>query len=279
MVGDLDRSSDHYAPRFRPIAAGWSHLVQLHSQGIASAVEERQEIDNPYVIGVPFPSPKSCLLDAAISVGGLSSFSWIGDVPRYCFYGQRRMGKTSLLNNLGRLLPSTVVPLFVDLQGPASSASDHAGLLYNLARSMVESARKTRSLSLPSLSREAIDADPFTGFDEWLDQVEAALGSRTALWTLDEFEALAVALQRGRFDAVAVLGMLRHVVQHRQRIKVMLASSHTLGELAEWSSYFINVQVVQVGTCRPATSRSSSNSPPQTLPCATNRKPARRSMR
>ena len=48
------------------------------------------------------------------------------------------LGKTSLLNNLGRLLPSTIVPLFIDLQGPASRASDHAGLLYNLARAMAD---------------------------------------------------------------------------------------------------------------------------------------------
>jgi len=247
LVGDLDRSSERYAPRFRPIAASWSRLVQQHSQGVASAVELRQEIDNPYVIGVPLSLAEELFVGRTDISGRIEQLLLDRRRPPMLLYGQRRMGKTSLLNNLGRLLPSTIVPLFVDLQGPASAASDHAGLLYNLARSMVDSARKGRSLSLPGLSRDAIGADPFTGFDEWLDRVEVALGSRTALWTLDEFEALAVALQRGRFDAVAVLGMLRHVVQHRQRIKVMLASSHTLDELAEWSSYFINVQVVQVG--------------------------------
>jgi len=65
--------------------------------------------------------------------------------------GQRRMGKTSLLNNLGRLLPSTIVPLFVDLQGLASQSSDHVGLLYNLARGMAESAQRQRGLALPPL--------------------------------------------------------------------------------------------------------------------------------
>jgi hypothetical protein len=167
--------------------------------------------------------------------------------PPLLLYGQRRMGKTSLLNNLGRLLPTGIVPLFVDLQGPASAASDHAGLLYNLARSMIDSARRQRGVTLPPLGREALLQDPFTAFDEWLDRVEAALGDRTALLTLDEFEALASALRGGRFEEAAVLGMLRHVVQHRQRIKILMASSHTLDELALWSSYFVNVQVIQVG--------------------------------
>jgi len=64
--------------------------------------------------------------------------------PPLLLYGQRRMGKTSLLNNLGRLLPNTIVPLFVDLQGPATRATDHAGFLYNIARKMVDSAEKQR---------------------------------------------------------------------------------------------------------------------------------------
>lgn len=89
--------------------------------------------------------------------------------------GQRRTGKTSLLSNLGCLLPSSVVPLFIDLQGPASSANDHAGLLYNLARSMTTSAQRQRSLTLPPLPREALTADPFTSFGEWLDAVEVTL--------------------------------------------------------------------------------------------------------
>ncbi len=62
-------------------------------------------------------------------------------------YGQRRMGKTSLLNNLGHLLPNMTVPLFVDLQGPVTQASDHTGLLYNISRSMITSAKTSKSRS------------------------------------------------------------------------------------------------------------------------------------
>lgn len=141
------------------------------------------------------------------------------------------MGKTSLLYNLGRLLPRTIVPLFVGLQGPASRASDHVGFLYNLARGMVTSADTQRSLTLPTLSRDALTRDPFTCFDEWLDDVEQALGNNTALLALDEFETLDNALISGRLDPTAVLGMLRHLIQHRPHFKILLAASHTLTEL------------------------------------------------
>jgi hypothetical protein len=40
------------------------------------------------------------------------------------------MGKTSLLQNLGKLLRSDLVPLYVDLQGPAGQASTHAGFVF-----------------------------------------------------------------------------------------------------------------------------------------------------
>jgi hypothetical protein len=157
------------------------------------------------------------------------------------------MGKTSLLNNLGRLLPSTIVPLFVDLQGPAAAASDHAGLLYNIARSMRDAARLQRSVNLPLLSRQTLAPDPFTAFDEWLDAVEQHLAPHTVLLAFDELEALDQALTVGRFEMAAVLGMLRHLIQNRSRFKVLLAASHTVEELQHWASYLINVQVVHVG--------------------------------
>jgi hypothetical protein len=66
-----------------------------------------------------------------------------------------------------------------------------------------------------------LELDPFTRFDEWLDEVEVALGDQMALLMLDEFEVLATALENGRFDENIILGMLRHLIQHRPRFKVL----------------------------------------------------------
>jgi hypothetical protein len=155
------------------------------------------------------------------------------------------MGKTSLLNNLGKLLPNSIIPLFVDLQGASSSASNHAGFLYNLARGMITSAKK-QGVTLPPLTRETLNDDAFTSFDEWLDAVEAVLEQNTALLMLDEFEVLHSAIEKGRFDEQDVLGMLRHLIQHRPKFKVLIAGSHTLEEYQRWASYLINVQVVHI---------------------------------
>jgi hypothetical protein len=76
---------------------------------------------------------------------------------------------------------------------------------------------------------------------------------------MDEFEVLDQAITRGQFNAVAVQGLLRHLIQHRPRFKVLLATSHTLDELQSWASTLINVSV---GTSATYTSpkRSSSSS-------------------
>jgi hypothetical protein len=173
------------------------------------------------------------------------------------------VGKTSLLNNLGRLLPTTIVPLFVDLQGPASRARHEAGFLYNLARSMRQSAEKQRGMPFPALPQESLMADPFTRFEEWLDEVEGILGDNLALLMLDEFEVLDGALAKGRFDEETVLGMLRHLIQHRPRFKVLISGSHTLDEFQRWASYLINVQVIHIGYLSQAETRQLAEKPVQ----------------
>jgi hypothetical protein len=247
LVRELTRSSEKYAVRFRPIAAQWRQIVADHIRALAEAVEARQEIDSPYVIGVPLTEQQEIFVGRTDISARIEQLLLDRRRPPLLLYGQRRMGKTSLLNNLGRMLPSTIVPLFVDLQGPAARATDHSGFLYNLSRGIVDSAGRQRGLALPALTRDDLAADPFTRFDEWLDDVEKSLGDGTALLSLDEFEVLDGAFGEGRFNERDVLGMLRHLIQHRPRFKVLLAGSHTLDEVHRWASYLINVQVVQIG--------------------------------
>jgi len=245
LLRELTRSSERYAVPLRPVATQWRQIVADHIQHLSSEVERRQEIENPYIVSVPLTAQQAIFVGRTDISARIEHLLLGQRCPPMLLYGPRRMGKTSLLNNLGRLLPSSIVPLFVDLQGPASLASDHAGLLYNLVRDMARSAQQ-RNLLLPTLTRHMLEKDPFTRFDEWLDEVEHVIGSDTVLLALDEFEVLDRALTEERFSETMVLGMLRHLIQHRPRFKVLLAGSHTLDEVQRWASYLINVQVVHL---------------------------------
>jgi hypothetical protein len=255
LLRELTRSSDKYAVRFRAIAHRWCRIIGLELKELKAVAELRQEIDSPYIIGVPLTERQAIFVGRTDISSRIEQLLLDRQSPPLLLYGQRRMGKTSLLNNLGRLLPNSIIPLFVDLQGPASRASNHAGFLYNLAKGMADSAQKQRNLVLPPLSREALIDDPFTRFDEWLDEVEARLQDNIALLELDEFEVLDQVLVKGLFSETAVLGMLRNLIQHRLRFKVLLSGSHTLAEFQRWSSYLINAKVLHLGFLKESEAR------------------------
>ena len=242
---DLTRSSNKYAHRFRPIAKSWYEIITNHIEKLAKEVELRQEINDPYILAIPLTQREEIFGGRDDTGNRIEQLILDRRRPPLLLYGQRRMGKTSLLYNLGKLLPNTIIPMFVDLQGAPSSANNYTGFLYNLARGMITSAKK-EAVTLPPLTRETLKDDPFTCFDEWLDRVEEVLEQNTALLMLDEFEVLDSAITKGRFDEQDVLGMLRHLIQHRPRFKVMLAGSHTIEEYQRWASYLINVQVVHI---------------------------------
>jgi hypothetical protein len=245
LLRELIRSSERYAIRFRPITRRWQQILTEYRQALAEEVERLQEIDNPFIIGIPLTEQQEIFVGRTSVGARIEQLLLDRRRPPLLLYGQRRMGKTSLLNNLGRLLPSSMIPFFVDLQGVVG-AKDHAGLLSSIARNMIRSANQRENLAIPELPREVLVDDPFTRFNEWLDKVEHVVGKNTALLALDEFEALDTALSKGRFDETMVLGMLRHLIQHRPRFKVLLAGSHTLDELQRWATYLINVQVVHL---------------------------------
>lgn len=251
LLRELVRSSETYALKFRPIAANWRQIIANHAQNLTETVENQQEINNPYVIGIPLTEHQEIFVGRSDVSEHIEKLLLDYRRPPLLLYGQRRTGKTSLLNNLGRLLPTTIIPLFVDLQGSPSSAKDDEKFLYNVGRAMLASAKRHREMTLPPLTHEKLQADPFAGFDEWLDELEDALDAQqTMLLTLDEFGVLESAFTKGFLDKDFVLGMFRHIIQHRPRLKVLLSGSHAIDEFEQWASYLINVQTIHISYLR-----------------------------
>jgi hypothetical protein len=131
-----------------------------------------------------------------------------------------------------------------------------------VARAMCRSARQQR-LAVPELPAAALDEHPFTAFNVWLDGFEQALEERglSALLALDEFEVLDTVVTRGPFESADILRTLRHLIQHRERFKVLLAGSHTLEEFRHWAGYLINLQVIKISYLDEQAARSLIESP------------------
>jgi len=265
LLRDLASSREHNAKHFLPVAEGWGQILSNHCDKLAKVSELYQEIDSPYIIGLPLTEQQEIFVGRSDTSQRIEQLILKRSCPPLLLYGQRRMGKTSLLKNFSRLLSSDIIPLFVDLQRAALSPSNAEGFIFNLAKYMVDSAKQQSGLTLPNLSREELiaEADPFSSFDNWLDIIQKKLEQKTALLILDEFEALDKVIEKGRFDEEDVLGMLRHLIQHRPRFKVLLAGSHTIEEFQRWASYLINVQVVHISYLKQPEARQLIEQPVQ----------------
>ncbi len=229
--------------RFQPIVYQWRQVLDTYIEELTSEVETRQEIENPYITGIPLQESQNTFVGRHVISKQIEALLLKPACPPLLLYGQRRMGKTSLLYNLRRLLPSTIIPLFVDVQGGLEQAQNTVDFLQTLSRAM----RHSCDLPLPALTREALTVAPFSVFDEWLDEIEHCLAPARILLMLDEFTALDRVFRENRLDKGNILSLLRHQIQHRSRFKILLCGSHVLEELLpDWANYLINVRTVHL---------------------------------
>jgi hypothetical protein len=241
--------------RLLRVALAWGRLLEeerelflAREEALHQAAEQR-DIPNPFVFGNPvteqeasvFTGRKDIVLQLEESVLGTRQ------APALLLHGPRRMGKTSILYQLPRLLGPEFVPALVDCQNPAvtSSTSSAATVLRYLSRALSAGLQRRR-VTVEPLRREALEREPYAVFDEWLDDVESAMPGKTrALLCLDEYESLQriVDIQWGE----ELLDALRHTLQHRPRVVLLFTGAHTFEEQGRaWTDRFVSARRVRV---------------------------------
>jgi hypothetical protein len=248
------------ALRLRPAAFGsaladWSTIVSAELDRAYRQLREEEPIPQVYAgdgrpirparrseLAPPFKGRQTLFRRLETDLGGS-----VGQRSTLLLYGQRRTGKTSALLHLPDRLGSDVIPAFLDMESPKlGGANNEVGLLRGLASVVVEETQRHRGARLPTLDREALSRDPYPAFGRWLDRVERALGDRTLLLCLDEFEELERAIAQGRLDD-RILSTLRNIVQHHPSITVLLSGSHQIGELSpRWASTLISTTTLPI---------------------------------
>lgn len=245
LLHEMVHEHNRYVSRLRPVVSHWRRLVWEHDQALAASIEMRKSIDSPYVVGVPL-SPKHELFVGRTGFAAELATA-LESQTTLLLHGARLSGKTSLLNNLGRLLPGEIVPLVIDLQGVVTQSEGLADFLYALARTMINSARRHRGQTLPPLGREELADAPLAAFDEWLDSVEIELGDLVALLALDPYEVLDDAVAMGRLDADATIGTLWRAVQERPQFRLLLAGTHSVSQMEHWPRFVNHAQTLILG--------------------------------
>ncbi len=160
--------------------------------------------------------------------------------PGLVLYGRRRMGKSTILNNLNGFLPDTVVPVFVSMQDPQAFTS--------LMDWMSHLAQKLAAV-LPKSSVAANAVTDLSSFMRVLSDYNAHLHetNKRILLAIDEYENLDRKLGEKVFPE-DLLATIRESIQTHRNITWIFAGSHEITELkhAEWPSYLVSTRTIEV---------------------------------
>jgi hypothetical protein len=246
-------------PALQSAASRWLEIVKAEEVRVRKRMVA-EPIPNPFVVGNPLMVRDHNLFKGRKDIIVAIEENIINPAqrPALLLYGRRRIGKTSTLLNLPRLLSSRFVPVFIDCQDAKWREGDEA-FCYHLAASIHDALNQralVKTASRPQLERFARYA--FTRLGEYLDQIEESSRSthKQILLTFDEYEKLEDGISASKLTT-EVLNQLRTIVQHRERIVVLFSGSHRFEEMKtiNWSDYLINVKTLELSFLAPEDAR------------------------
>ncbi len=247
----------------------WRRMFAIEGGRVAEQ-REVEALPNPYVAGRPI-RPE----DGRLFVGRKDEFRSIEEKLQtgvgVVIWGQRRIGKTSMLLHLPGHLSHDLLPVYLNLQ--MLMANTTGGFLHAVAREIVKqfNVRSTGfsrnrsdsevippkggttnsppeggTLNLPSA--EEFAREPYLSFNHLLEDIERQLqpGQRVVL-SFDEFESLEERVKSGKIEP-EIFAYLRGVTQTGRGFALLFAGLHTLEQMTReyWNPFFASVQTIRV---------------------------------
>jgi photosystem II stability/assembly factor-like uncharacterized protein len=128
-------------------------------------------------------------------------------------YGQRRIGKTSVLHQVGHRLSEQYISVLIDLQSVPSDSPE--GFLWELASAIEQALHRDRNIKVELPSQDQFLADPQHTFGhDFLARVEEALGDRYLILMLDEAHLIREKAQQGHWEGDAFEYLFNLTHQH-----------------------------------------------------------------
>ncbi|MGH9766131.1 MAG: AAA family ATPase [Blastocatellia bacterium] len=225
---------------FARIARQWLGVVNAEIVRLTDEERATDRIPDPYTPLDPLKSGSEIFLGRANAYRFIEDrFLREGRNATIVLYGQRRIGKSSVLRNLEVRLTTNLIPVYVDMQRSAAVEST-GGLLFNLADA-ISRALVQRGVRLKQPALNDYAAEPFIVFGKFLDEVEEAIHApeNRLILALDEFELIEDKLTTGKVS-LDLMPFLRNMMQHRQGVSLIFAGTHTLDEMISdyWIPYF-----------------------------------------
>jgi ligand-binding sensor domain-containing protein/AAA+ ATPase superfamily predicted ATPase len=180
---------------------------------------------NPYIVGNPIRSEK-------MFFGREDDFRYVrtklegasqGVLIVFC--GERRVGKSSILYQVmnGRL-GARFVPVFVDMQEMVI-ASD-AEFFARVARLILDAVGR---LGVQLVTPRFAEGNPYPVFTDFLDEVIKAIGDRTLLILIDEYELMESKVDEGKLSS-EFFTFLAGTMDNKERLSFIFTGSRRLEE-------------------------------------------------
>ncbi|MBC7237988.1 MAG: hypothetical protein H5T69_19265, partial [Chloroflexi bacterium] len=200
--------------------------------------------ENPYIVGMP-------VRESQMFFGRQDIFEWVREniSGKYqeqplLLYGERRMGKTSVLYQLQARPPTPQhICLLFDLQlyGYATTVQE---LLFELA-SAIATHLTRNGIELAAPDWDAFEANPHRAFLAYADALDESLGDKRIVIMMDEFGVLMDKVRNGVFDA-SIFDYLRGITQRSRRFTFLFTGAYEVRRMQQdFSSILFNMPKVR----------------------------------
>ncbi|MFO0620506.1 MAG: AAA family ATPase [Polyangia bacterium] len=266
----LKELGDGFGPILALIIGHFADVLTKEGERVRKE-QTREPVANPYVIGNPvqgslFVGREDVLRRLEELWGGS------GQCPSVLLYGHRRMGKSSVLQNLRQLkLPHLSVLVDFNLQRLGRVRST-AELLHGLSLKLFDAAQQA-GLGQNTLSEPAETdflgehKNPYLALDRFLDRLGRVRDGHRFLVTVDEFELIEEQIDEGRLER-HLLASFRATFQTYPWLIMALAGLHRLEELRHdyWHPLFGSVAAIEVSFLSDGAARTLITLPTPSFP-------------
>ena len=251
---------------FTRVITHWGDVLVRAGEQIRAA-RASGPVANPYVIGNP--------VLGALFVGREGTMRRLEELwgaaaqcPSVVLYGHRRMGKTSILQNLKDLkIPGRPIIVHFNMQaiGWVHSTGE---FLYGLALRLYDAAiaKGLSPLTEPE-EPDFMNGRHYLAFSRYLDKIDRVRDGHRFFIAVDEFEAIEHQIDEGRLSA-DLLGACRATFQQHPWFVMVFAGLHRLEELRAdyWNPLFGSVTAIEVDFLSPLAARKLITSPSPDFP-------------
>lgn len=248
---ELKDLREGFGPPLGTVVNLWAHVIKDEGERMREA-RKQGPVPNPYVYGNPV---RGLLFVGREDVLRRLEELWgsKGQCPSVVLYGHRRMGKSSVLQNLGGLhMPQRSIVVDFNLQriGRVRSTGE---LLHGLALKLFDEA-SAAGLTIGRLDEPGEaeflgpERNPYMAFDRFLGRLGRARSGHRFVVAVDEFELFEEQIVEGRLEP-HLLAAFRATFQTYPWFIMIFAGLHRLEELRQdyWNPLFASVTAIEVG--------------------------------